>query len=78
MPQVLANPQTAVREALQMQAYRMGYKDGTKSMLRGSKCNNPSYMSGYLEGLKFYCCDLPSSLEAPMERGWGDELLNEI
>lgn len=57
--------------------YQLGLKDGMKSMLRGSLFESTSYMSGYTEGLQRRTRFKITSEEQWLERGWGDELLND-
>lgn len=58
--------------------YRAGFKDGTCSMMRGSFCDNESYLAGFNAGLRLYRSEVPAIAESVLERGWGDELLNPI
>lgn len=64
--------------AIDATRFQMGFRDGKCSMMRGSFCDDVSYLAGFNAGLKLYRCSLPATIEAPLERGWGDERLNEI
>jgi hypothetical protein len=59
------------------QRYQTGLQDGMKSMLRGSLCTSVSYMAGYREGLNRRVRFNVTTEEQWLERGWGDELLND-
>ena len=58
--------------------FQMGFKDGQRSMMRGSLSDDPSYLLGFSDGLKFYRCSIPAVAEGSLERAWSDELLNEV
>jgi hypothetical protein len=56
----------------------MGFRDGQRSMMRGCFCDDTSYLTGFNAGLKFYRCSIAAVAEGSLERGWGEELLNEV
>jgi len=58
--------------------FQMGFRDGQRSMMRGCFCDDTSYLTGFNAGLKFYRCSIPAVAEGSLERGWGEELLNEV
>lgn len=59
-------------------AYSQGLRDGQRSMFRGSMSDNQYYRAGYKRGLQKYRSRIPQTTEQPLERGWHDELLNEV
>ena len=64
--------------AIDATRFQMGFRDGKCSMMRGTFCDDPSYLLGFNAGLKFYRCLIPAVTEGYLERGYAGELLNEI
>lgn len=59
--------------------YQAGFKDGTRSMMKGSLCDNHSYLAGFNAGIRLYRSPIPDGIqESYLERGHGDELLNPL
>ncbi|MEP0911790.1 hypothetical protein NDI45_12790 [Leptolyngbya sp. GB1-A1] len=57
--------------------YQQGLQDGMRSMLRRSLFESVSYMAGYNEGMTRRVRFGVKTEEQWLERGWGDELLND-
>ncbi|MBD2019932.1 hypothetical protein H6F43_06990 [Leptolyngbya sp. FACHB-36] len=58
--------------------YQMGFKDGTRSMMRGSMCDDMSYLAGFNAGIKLYRSSIPVIQEGYLERCDRDEVLNGL
>lgn len=59
--------------------YRAGFKDGTRSRLRGSLSDNESYLAGFNCGIRLYQSSIPDSIkEGYLETGAHDEPLNPL
>jgi hypothetical protein len=58
--------------------YRAGFRDGCRSRMRGSLCENQSYLAGFNVGIRLYRSEIPAVTEGYLERGHGDELLNPL
>lgn len=58
--------------------YQAGFRDGQRSMMRGSLSGNESYLAGFHAGLTLYRSNIPAVTEGYLERGHGDELLNPL
>lgn len=58
-----------------------GYRDGSQGRKNYALYNrNGDYTRGNIAGYRARSTslfNLPATVEAPLERGWGDELLNE-
>lgn len=71
-------PVTDQRIVIDPVLFEIGVRDGKVSMMRGSLCDNASYLAGFRAGIVFYRCSIPAVTESPLERGHGDELLNPL
>jgi hypothetical protein len=56
----------------------MGFRDDKGSMMRGTFCDDSSYLLGFNAGLKFYRCSMLAVIEGYLKRGYAGEVLNEI